>query len=49
MVTNTINLPETRARINVVLDRLYNENYELKPEGIVYPLYIMDIIVPQST
>ncbi|WP_349821529.1 DUF1548 domain-containing protein [Chlamydia abortus] len=49
IVANTINLPETGAHIDVVLECFYNENYELKPEGIIYLLYIMDIIVPQST
>lgn len=49
IVARTINLPETTAHIDVVIDCFYNENYELKPEGIVYLLYVMDIIVPKRT
>ncbi|QXE26845.1 DUF1548 domain-containing protein [Chlamydia buteonis] len=49
IVASTIDLPETGAHIDVVIDCFYNENYELKPEGIIYLLYIMEIIVPKRT
>ncbi|ADZ18838.1 DUF1548 domain-containing protein [Chlamydia psittaci] len=49
IVARTINLSETTAHIDVVIDCFYDENYELKPEGIIYLLYVMDIIVPKRT
>ncbi|WP_375793958.1 DUF1548 domain-containing protein [Chlamydia sp. 12-01] len=48
-VANIINLPETGAHIDLVVDAFYNDNYELKREGIIYLLYIMEIIVPKNT
>ncbi|MEF9519763.1 DUF1548 domain-containing protein [Chlamydia crocodili] len=47
-VANILNLPETGAHIDLVVDCFYDDNYELKPEGIIYLLYIMDIIVPKT-
>ncbi|QVE49337.1 DUF1548 domain-containing protein [Chlamydia crocodili] len=47
-VANVINLPETAAHIDLVVDCFYDDNYELKPEGITYLLYIMGIIVSKT-
>lgn len=48
-VADVINLPETTAHIDLVVDCFYDDTYELKPEGILYLLYIMDIIIPKTT
>ncbi|MEF9497013.1 DUF1548 domain-containing protein [Chlamydia sp. 04-14] len=47
-VADIINLPETGAHIDLVVDCFYDDNYELKPEGIIYLLYIMDIIAQKT-
>ncbi|BAE80982.1 hypothetical protein [Chlamydia felis Fe/C-56] len=48
-VANLINLPETGEHFNIVMDCFYDDNCEFQREGIIYLLYIMDIIVSKNT